>query len=215
MDHIFSWIKTTISRRGFLGIIGLGLYQFVFKKYADANTLYHRVNEFQIRSIEDTQHVDLKSWQLRIEGLVEKGLSLRFDEIQTLPKKIQVKNFQCVEGWGLDAQTWEGVHLKEIFSKVRINPKAKYVSFHATGGKYKDSLSIQEALEPDTLLAYKLNGKNLTPENGFPLRLVIPRMYGYKGVKWVERIVFTEKQEIGYWEKFGYSVNGSIPGVKS
>jgi len=55
----------------------------------------------------------------------------------------------------------------------------------------------------------------LLPENGFPLRLVIPRMYGYKGVKWVERIVFTEAQEIGYWEQRGYSTDGSVPGLKS
>jgi len=215
MGLIKKWIQNTVSRRGFIVMLGLGLYHFVFKKYGWANTSYLRANEFQIRSIEDTQHVDLKTWRLRIEGLVEKGLFLGFDEIQALPKKIQVKNFQCVEGWGLDDQRWEGVHLKEIFSKVKINPKAKYVTFYATGGKYKDSLSIEEALEPDTILAYKLNGKNLTPENGFPLRLVIPRMYGYKGVKWVERIVFTEKQEIGYWELRGYPVDGIIPGKKS
>jgi len=152
---------------------------------------------------------------LKIEGLIEKPLTLRFDEIQALPKKVQVKTFICVEGWGLDDQKWEGVHLKEIFSRVKISAKAKYVSFCATGRKYADSLSIQEALESETMLAYGLNGKDLLPENGFPLRLVIPRMYGYKGVKWVERIVFTEKQEIGYWEQRGYSVDGSISGLKS
>ena len=215
MDHILKWIQKTVSRRGFLGIIGLGLYHFAFKGIGWARAEYVRVKEFLIRSIEDTQHVDLKTWRLKIEGLVEKPLTLRFDEIQVLPKKIQVKNFICVEGWGLDDQKWGGVHLKEIFSKVKISPKAKYVSFYATGGQYKDSLSIPEALEPDTILAYKLNGKDLPPENGFPLRLVIPRMYGYKGVKWVERIVFTEEQETGYWEKFGYPVDGSIPGLKS
>ena len=104
-----------------------------------------------------------------------------------------------------------GVHLKEIFSKVKISSKAKFITFHAVGGQYKDSLSIKEALEPDTMLAYKLNGKNLSPDHGFPLRLIIPRMYAYKGVKWVERIVFTEKQEVGYWEKGGYPLDGSIP----
>jgi DMSO/TMAO reductase YedYZ molybdopterin-dependent catalytic subunit len=119
-----------------------------------------------------------------------------------------------VEGWGLDNQKWEGVHLKDIFSTVKISQKAKYVTLHATGGKYKDCLSLQEALESDTMLAYKVNDKNLPPENGFPLRLIIPRMYAYKGVKWVERIVFTEKEETGYWEKFGYPSDGSIPGLK-
>lgn len=215
MNHILNWIQTALTRRGFLGVVSLGVYHFAFKGIGWARAEYFRVKEFLIRSIEGTQHVDLKTWSLKIEGLVEKPLALHFDEIQALPKKIQAKNFICVEGWGLDDQRWEGVHLKEIFSKVKISPKAKYVSFYATEGKYKDSLSIQEALEPETMLAYRLNGKDLPPENGFPLRLVIPRMYGYKGVKWVERIVFTEKQETGYWEKSGYPVDGSIPGLKS
>jgi len=203
-----------VSRRGFLGVIGLGLYHFILKGIGWARAEYVRVKEFLIRSIENTQHVDLKSWRLKIEGLVKKPLALRFDEVRALPKKIQVENFICVEGWGLDDQKWEGVHLKEIFSKVKISPKAKFVSFYATGGQYKDSLSIQEAIESETMLAYRLNGKDLLPENGFPFRLVIPRMYGYKGVKWVERIVFTEEQEIGYWEQRGYSTDGSVPGLK-
>jgi DMSO/TMAO reductase YedYZ molybdopterin-dependent catalytic subunit len=215
MYHLFKWFQSKISRRGFLGIVGVGLSHFLFKTVGWASPSYLRVKEFQIRSIEDNPHIDLKAWRLTIDGLVEKPLSLRFEEIQALPKKIQIKNFICVEGWGLDSQKWEGVHLKEIFSKVKISSKAKFVTFYATGGKYKDSLSIQEALEPDTMLAYKLNGKNLPLANGYPLRLVIPRMYGYKGVKWVERITFTENQEAGYWERFGYSVDGSIPGFKS
>ena len=215
MEPIIKWLQMSLSRRGFWGIIGLGLYHFAFAGTAWARAEYSHVKEFLIRSIENTQHVDLKTWRLKIEGLIEKPLTLRFDEIQALPKKIQVKSFICVEGWGLDDQKWEGVHLKEIFSKVKIDSKAKYISFYATGGKYKDSVSVQEALEPETMLAYRLNGKDLPPENGFPLRLIIPRMYAYKGVKWVERIVFTEKQEVGYWEKFGYPVDGSIPGLKS
>lgn len=182
MNPILKWIKRSLSRRGFLGLIGLGLYYLVFKTYGWANASYLRIKEFLIRSIEGTQRVDLKTWRFKIEGLVEKPLSLHFDEIRALPKKIQVKHFQCVEGWGLDSQQWEGVHLKEIFSRIRVNPKARFVTFYATGGEYKDSLSIQEALEPDTMLAYKVNGKDLPEENGFPLRLVIPRMYGYKGV---------------------------------
>jgi DMSO/TMAO reductase YedYZ molybdopterin-dependent catalytic subunit len=169
---------------------------------------------FLVRSIEGTQHVDLRTWRLKIEGRVEKPLTLRFDEIRALPRKIQTRNFICVEGWGLDHQKWEGIHLKEILSKVKINPKAKFVSFYATGGQYSDSLSIQQALEPETMLAYRVNGKDLSPENGFPLRLVVPRMYAYKSVKWVERIVLTERQGVGYWEKFGYPSEGSIPGLE-
>lgn len=215
MNFIKSWMQTSFSRRGFIFLTALGLYRFIFKSATWARAEYAQVKEFLIRSIEGTQKVDLMTWHLKIEGLVDKPISLSFDEIKGLPQKIQAKNFICVEGWGLDNQKWQGVHLKEIFSKVKINPKAKFITFHATGGKYRDSLSIKEALEPDTMLAYKVNGKDLSPENGFPLRLIIPRMYAYKGVKWVEKIVFTEKQEIGYWEQRGYSVDGSMPGLKS
>jgi DMSO/TMAO reductase YedYZ molybdopterin-dependent catalytic subunit len=211
---ISTWLQKIISRRTFLGVFGLVLYHIFFKTMGWAKVEYIRVKEFLIRSVERTQRVDLKTWRLKIEGLVEKPIALSFAEIQAFPKKTQVRNFICVEGWGLDSQKWEGVHLKEIFSKVKISPKAKYVTFHATGGKYWDSLSIEEALEPDTMLAYRINDKNLPSENGFPLRLIIPRMYAYKGAKWVERIVFTEKQETGYWEKFGYPSDGSIPGLK-
>jgi DMSO/TMAO reductase YedYZ molybdopterin-dependent catalytic subunit len=194
----------------------LGLYHLILEKSGVwARADYRLVREFPIRSIEGTKNVDPKTWRLQIEGLVDKPLSLTFDEIKTLPQKVETKNFICVEGWGLDNQKWEGVHLSEVFSRVKISPKAKFITFHAAGGQYKDSLSLKEALEPDTMLAYRLNGKNLSADHGFPLRLIIPRMYAYKGVKWVERIVFTEKQEIGYWEKGGYPVDGSIPGLGS
>ncbi len=213
MEHILKR-AIILSRRFFLGVIGLGIYHFASRMMGWARTEYRQVKEFLIRSIEGTQKINIKTWQLKIEGLVEKPLSLSFDEIKALPKKIQAKNFICVEGWGLDDQKWEGVHLKEVFSKAKISPKAKFVTFHATGGMYKDSLSISEALEPDTMLAYTINGKDLPPDNGYPLRLIVPRMYAYKGVKWVERIVFTEKQEVGYWEERGYPADGAIPGLK-
>ena len=86
--------------------------------------------------------------------------------------------------------------------------------FMQQGENIMTAFPSKRLLSQDTMLAHRLNGKDLLPENGFPLRLVIPRMYAYKGVKWVERIVFTEKQEEGYWEKSGYPVDGSIPGLK-
>jgi DMSO/TMAO reductase YedYZ molybdopterin-dependent catalytic subunit len=216
MNSIKSWIQTNFSRRGFIFLAALGLSHTILEKSAVwARADYRRVKEFPVRSIEGTPRVDLKTWRLKVEGLVDKPISFSFDEIKALPQKVETKDFICVEGWGLDHQTWEGVHLKQVFSRVKISPKAKFVTFHAVGGLYQDSLSLKEALEPDTMLAYKLNGKNLSPEHGFPLRLIVPRMYAYKGVKWVERIVFTEKQEVGYWEKGGYPADGSIPGLGS
>jgi DMSO/TMAO reductase YedYZ molybdopterin-dependent catalytic subunit len=216
MKSIKNWIQRNLSRRGFIFLAALGLYHVIVEKSAAWGRIdYRRVKEFPIRSIEGSRNVDLKTWRLKIEGLVDKAISLSFDEIKALPQKTETKNFICVEGWGLDNQKWGGVHLKVVLSGVKISPKAKFITFHAVGGQYKDSLSLKEALEPDTMLAYRLNGKNLSADHGFPLRLIIPRMYGYKGVKWVERIVFTEKQEVGYWETGGYPVDGSIPGLES
>jgi DMSO/TMAO reductase YedYZ molybdopterin-dependent catalytic subunit len=214
VNRISKWIQAGVSRRGFLGIAFLSVCHFALGGIGWARAEYKRVKIFLIRSIEGTQQVDLEKWRLKIGGLTEKPLTLGFHEVQALPRTIQTKTFICVEGWGLDDQRWEGVHLKEIFSKVKISAKARFVSFYATGGQYHDSLSIQEALEPETMLAYRVNGKDLSPENGFPLRLVVPRMYAYKSVKWVERIVFTEKQEKGNWEKSGYPVDASIPGLE-
>ena len=212
MKSIKEWLQAKVSRRSLIFLAVLGLLRKVFGiSAAWARADHQRVEEFPIRSIEGTQKVDVKAWRLRIEGLVDKPISFTFDEIKNLPQSVRTKRFVCVEGWGLDNQRWEGVHLKEVFSRISRSRKADFVTFHAAGGQYKDSLSMKEALEPDTLLAYRLNGKPLSPEQGFPLRLIIPRMYAYKGVKWVERIVFTETQETGYWEKAGYPMDGSIP----
>ncbi|NIQ39272.1 MAG: molybdopterin-dependent oxidoreductase [Proteobacteria bacterium] len=173
---------------------------------------YRRVRSFLIRSVEGTQRFDPETWQLKVDGLVEKEKVLTYQEILDLPTMSQIKDFRCVEGWGLDNQKWEGFHLRIIFDRLRPKTDARYVTFYAMGGKYSDSLTIQEALEPETMLAYKLNDKLLRPAQGRPLRLVVPRMYGYKSVKWVERMTLTEERHIGYWERRGYPVDASISG---
>jgi DMSO/TMAO reductase YedYZ molybdopterin-dependent catalytic subunit len=117
MNFIKGWIQTNLSRRGFIFLALLGFYRFIFQSVAWARVEYVQVKDFLIRSIERIQKVDLKTWHLKIEGLVDKPISLSFDEIKALPQKIQTKNFICVEGWGLDTQKWEGVHLEEIFFK--------------------------------------------------------------------------------------------------
>jgi DMSO/TMAO reductase YedYZ molybdopterin-dependent catalytic subunit len=101
MNHFSTWIKKPFTRRGFFGVIGLGLYHLAFKTVSWANVTYSQVKKFLIRSVEGTQHVDLKTWRLKIEGLVEKPLVLSFSEIQALPRKTQVRHFICVEGWDL------------------------------------------------------------------------------------------------------------------
>ena len=102
MNSVKGWIKTNLSRRGFIILAASSLCQFIFKSTAWARANYGQVKEFLIRSIEDTQRVNLKTWRLKIEGLVEKPIALSLDEIKALPQKIQTRTFICVEGWGLD-----------------------------------------------------------------------------------------------------------------
>jgi len=130
MNSIKNWIQRNFSRRGFIFLAALGLYHIILEKSVIwARADYRRVKEFPVRSIEGTRNVDLKTWLLKIEGLVDKPISLSFDEIKALPQTIQTKNFICVEGWGLDNRKWEGVHLREILSKVKISPNAKFANF--------------------------------------------------------------------------------------
>jgi DMSO/TMAO reductase YedYZ molybdopterin-dependent catalytic subunit len=211
IDKTLSVFKTSIlNRRQFTVLFVSSTAAFFLGGLRAIAYGYQKVRAFRIRSIEGTQSVDLKTWKLKVDGLVERPMEFTYQDILQLPGITQVKNFVCVEGWGLDNQKWEGFHLSEIFDRVKVKPEAKYVTFRATGGKYSDSLSVEEALEPETLLAYRLNDKPLPPEQGNPIRLVVPRMYGYKSVKWVERITLEETQHMGYWERSGYPVDGSM-----
>lgn len=166
------------------------------------------INRFRIRSVEQTPEFDPATWKLTIDGLVDKPLVITYSELLKLESEEQVSVFHCVEGWSVEDAKWKGVSLKVLFDKAGLKSEAKFATFHSASGSYKDSLSIKEALEPDVILAYMLNDEFLPEEQGKPLRLVIPRMFGYKNVKWVNRITLTEKQEIGYWERFGYNIDG-------
>ncbi|NIO04757.1 MAG: molybdopterin-dependent oxidoreductase [Proteobacteria bacterium] len=213
MDIIETFFdKLSLSRRHFARGIVAAIGATLLGGPTKIVYAYRRLRFFPIRSIEATPRFNPDTWQLRVDGLVENEIAFTHEAILQLPKMIQTKDFVCVEGWGLDNQKWEGFHLREILNQAEVKPEAEYVTFLATGGKYSDSLSLKQALKPETMLAYKLNDKWLSPQHGRPLRLIVPWMYGYKSVKWVERITLTKQQHIGYWERRGYPVNAPIAG---
>ena len=125
-------------------------------------------------------------------------------QLRALPAARQVSDFQCVEGWGVPDVEWTGVRMQHLIDLVRPSKDAGYVTFHSLTGIYRDSLSMQQAGLPDVLLAYEMDGAPLSRAHGFPLRLVMPRMYGYKGVKWVTRLELGDRALPGYWEQHGY-----------
>jgi DMSO/TMAO reductase YedYZ molybdopterin-dependent catalytic subunit len=185
----------------FLGIILAGIA--ILKQKA-----IKTINRFRIRSVEQTPSFDPATWKLAVDGLVNMPLAISYNELLKLESEEQVTDFHCVEGWSVDSVKWKGVRLKTLFDRSGLKPEAAFVTFGSASGIYSDSLSIKEALEPYVMLAYMLNDELLPQEQGSPLRLVMPRMFGYKSVKWVNRITLTAVQEIGYWEGLGYKIDG-------
>lgn len=147
---------------------------------------------------------DPKTWDFRVEGLVQNPIRLSYEEFLKLPKTVSMSDFHCVTGWSRLDNKWEGALFKTICDLVKPLQEAKYVTI-ACEGEYTTSLSLKDLLDPDVLLAYRLDDKPLSGEHGGPLRLVVPKKYAYKSAKWVRNLRFTEKQELGFWETRGYS----------
>jgi DMSO/TMAO reductase YedYZ molybdopterin-dependent catalytic subunit len=147
---------------------------------------------------------DPKSWRLEIGGLVRKPVQLDFETLRALPRATQVSTFHCVTGWTVKNVHWAGVRFQHLFDLVEPLPAAKAIRFDSLEIPYNDSLTLQQTLLPEVMLAYELDGAPLSRPHGAPVRVVIPEMYGYKGVKWLTKMEFVATQPTGYWEGLGY-----------
>jgi DMSO/TMAO reductase YedYZ molybdopterin-dependent catalytic subunit len=155
-----------------------------------------------------------RSYALTIDGEVEHPVRLSLARLQHLMNVTQITRHDCVEGWSAIVQ-WQGVRLSDVLATARPRRDARYVVFHtfdvdANGTPYYESLSIEQAAHPQTLLALRQDGKTITPEHGAPVRLAVPTQLGYKSAKWVARIEVTDSLKKlyggkgGYWEDQGY-----------
>jgi DMSO/TMAO reductase YedYZ molybdopterin-dependent catalytic subunit len=168
---------------------------------------------WRIYTVADTMPTfDRASWKLEVGGLVERPLSLDYDTLRGLPRVNQVSDFHCVTGWSVPHVHWGGVRLGDLLDRVGPKQGAHAVRFTSTEKPYVDSLTLKQARLRDVLLAYEMDGKPLPREHGAPLRLVMPEMYGYKNVKWVERIELVPLAEPGYWELLGYDQDAWVGG---
>ena len=147
---------------------------------------------------------DREKWDFRVEGIVENPVRLTYDEFKALEMSADVSDFHCVTGWSRFDNKWEGVRFIDIVKLVKPAGFARFVTIECDGG-YTTSLPFHELMEPDVLFACNFDGKPLEPAHGGPLRLVVQKKYAYKSAKWVRRVVFTQEQELGFWEQRGYS----------
>ncbi len=167
------------------------------------------ISHFIIYRILGTPKVDPRTWRLRVGGLVENPLELSLEDIDRLPKTVVVRDFHCVTGWSVANVRWEGVRLRLIAEMARPLSSVKWVVSTGLDG-YSSIVPLEDFISDEALLALKVGDKPLSIEQGFPARVVIPHLYGWKGVKWVTQIVFTDRYVDGYWEALGYHERGNV-----
>jgi DMSO/TMAO reductase YedYZ molybdopterin-dependent catalytic subunit len=144
------------------------------------------------------------TWRLKIGGLVEQPLSLSYDELRALPRVDQVSTFHCVTGWTVDHVHWGGVRLSDVLDRAQPQASGHALRFVSMEVPYVDYLTRRQGSMHDVMLAYEMDGKPLPQEHGAPVRLIIPEMYGYKNVKWLQGIDVVPRAGNGYWENLGY-----------
>jgi len=152
--------------------------------------------------------IDLASWNLRLFGEVESPTAFRFDELRALPRITLRNDIHCVTRWSKFDCHWEGVSVRELMARVRPTKKAHYAMVHAEHG-FSSNLPLADLLDESVLLAFAMNGEPLSPEHGWPLRLVVPKLYFWKSVKWVRAFELLQHDAPGFWERNGYHMRGN------
>ena len=139
-----------------------------------------------------------------------KATTLAFDELMALPQTSMTKDFQCVTGWRVDNVAWSGVLLRDIITAFGLAETGKALSFTSFDGAYTESLTMEQAMRPDVLVATSMLGGPISQEHGGPVRLVVAPMYAYKSIKWLDGIKSTADVQPGYWEVRGYDIDAWV-----
>ncbi|MGH8189911.1 MAG: molybdopterin-dependent oxidoreductase [Rhodanobacteraceae bacterium] len=153
-------------------------------------------------------------WRLEVNGLVAHPQRLSLDEVRALPSRTQITRHDCVDGWSCIGK-WQGARLSALLERVKPSPAARFVVFYCYdtlhGGKYYESIDMDDAFHPQTILAYRFDNLTLPIPHGAPLRLRLPRQLGYKMAKYLKRIELVKDfgdirgGNGGFWEDRGYA----------
>lgn len=213
----------TYGRRAFLGVTAVGLSSLVWGDAAwrrlsgiaqplgDALPSGLIPSGWRIYTVASTMPTfDPRTWRLRIDGLVDQPQSISYADLRDLPRAEQVSTFHCVTGWAVKNVRWQGVRFSDLLAAAGPQTHATVLTFTSMEKPYVDTLTLAEAHLPDAMLAYGMDGQPLSRAHGAPVRVVIPDMYGYKNVKWVERITLGAHAQPGYWEQRGYEADAWV-----
>ena len=169
------------------------------------------VKNWPVLDLGDLPKIDRDAWRLVVSGRVEKPLVLTWDEFMDLPQVEEVSDFHCVTTWSRMDNHWRGVRFRTIAELAVPKEDARFVlvtgydKAPGTDVPYTTNLPLARAIEPDVLLVHTWEGKPLPIEHGGPCRMITPRVYAWKGAKWIHEIEFLDVDRPGFWEVRGYS----------
>ncbi|HYM81350.1 MAG TPA: sulfite oxidase-like oxidoreductase [Candidatus Limnocylindria bacterium] len=162
-----------------------------------------RTDKWPVLHYGSVPRVDTSTWDLRVDGLVDRPGRWSCEEFRALPRVRVRSDIHCVTRWSRFDNSWEGVAFREIMRHVAVHADARFALVHAEQG-YTANLPLAELMQDDVLFADRHDGKELAPEHGWPVRLVVPRRYFWKSVKWVRRVELLGQDRPGFWEQNGY-----------
>ena len=147
------------------------------------------------------------AWRLKVFGLVDEPYELAYDEIRSMPAVDVMCDMHCVTHWSRLDNTFTGVSTKSIIDRAKPKPNARYVMCHSEAG-FTVNVPLREFVAEDCILAYAWQGQDITPEHGWPLRGLVPRLYLWKSAKWIRGIELRAADAPGFWEQNGYHMHG-------
>ena len=169
------------------------------------------VRNWPVLDLGHVPRIPLEQWQLEVGGLVENPLELRWHDFLALPQVEDVSDFHCVTTWSRFDNHWKGVRFRTIAERAVPKDGARFVLCTAydvapgLGLPYSTNLPLARAIEDDVLLVHTWEGQPLPVEHGGPVRMITPKLYAWKGTKWIRRIEFLAEDRRGFWEERGYS----------
>ncbi|HEX6568823.1 MAG TPA: molybdopterin-dependent oxidoreductase [Acidimicrobiales bacterium] len=217
-----------VGRRIVLGMLGLGAAGILVGDRVQAtiesalrpvtrndptglSSFVPTAGRFRIYSV--TAHMPERSrqdYRLTVDGLVDRPLTLTLDDLLARPQAELTRDFQCVTGWRVADVRWKGVRLADLLDEAGVRAGATHLRIWSFDGAYTESLTLDQARRDDVVAAHEMLDGPVTREHGGPVRLFVGPMYGYKSLKWLERIEVVDALQPGYWEVRGYDVDAWV-----
>jgi DMSO/TMAO reductase YedYZ molybdopterin-dependent catalytic subunit len=164
----------------------------------------HLTTKFPVLDLGVHPAIPLDEWTLTVQGLIEDPLTLDWPGLNALPQVEDVSDFHCVTTWSKFDCRWGGVAFTTLIEKIKPKPEARYAYFTSYDG-YSTNVPLEICLDDDVLVATRFDGEPISSEHGGPARIIIPKLYAWKGAKFVKSIHFLDKDRLGFWEVRGYS----------